>query len=42
MKNWKDLLKMVAYHVPSITPVGVGAVIIPILQKGKRSLKELQ
>ena len=42
MKNWNDLLKMVAYHVPSTTTVGVGAVIIPILQKGKLSLKELQ
>ena len=42
MKNWNDLLKMVAHYVPSTTAIEVGPVIIPILQKGKLRLKELQ
>ena len=40
-ENWNEQLKMVAYYVPSTTTVGVGAVIILILQKGKLRLKEL-
>ena len=42
LKNWNDLLKMVAHYVPSTTTIGIGPVIIPILQKGKLRLKELQ
>lgn len=41
MKNWNDLLKMVAHYVPTTT-IGIGPVIIHILQKGKLRLKELQ
>ena len=33
---------MVAHYVPSTTAIEVGPVIIPILQKGKLRLKELQ
>ena len=33
---------MVARYVPSTTTIEIGPVIIPILQKGKLRLKELQ
>lgn len=41
MKDWDDLLEIDAYYVPSSIAVGIGAVIIPILQKRKQAQRAL-